>query len=161
MAVDAQTQSDKKCLQLKVPTSNSSEDSGIGKRKRNIVPTDSNGICSPVVVTRVSVPVPVVPHHNSALMSQGYSTLDSVSEQRIPVWIDPDNDDAVMMDCEELESNSNTRVVNPSEGVFGTEEESGESDTQNDDIESLSDHNQDGKLVYCHKFKTECLKFSL
>ncbi len=128
MAVDVQ--SDKKCLQLKIPTSNSSEDSGIGKRKRNIVPTDTNG-----GIANVSVPVPVAAHSSS-----GQSTLKSVNEQPMHWQLDHDSD-ALMMDCEDMESS--TKVV---QGIHATEEESGgESDTQNDEIESLSDHNQDGK----------------
>ncbi|CAL8118362.1 unnamed protein product [Orchesella dallaii] len=128
MAVDVLN--DKKCLQLKVPTSNSSEDSGIGKRKRNIniINEKMELGAKGTIVGSVSVPVPV-------------SNFDG---QSVQPWQLEDTD-AVMMDCEDLESSSITKVTASASGhsVLVTEEESGESDTQNGDIESLSDQNQD------------------
>ncbi|ODM88985.1 hypothetical protein Ocin01_17698 [Orchesella cincta] len=128
MAVDVMN--DKKCLQQKVPTSNSSEDSGIGKRKRNInIINEMLDLSSKSTSGgSVSVPVPV-------------SNFDG---QSAPQW-QLDDTDAVMMDCDDLESSSITKVAANLSGqaVLVTEEESGESDTQNGDIESLSDQNQD------------------
>jgi len=127
MAVDVLN--DKKCLQLKVPTSNSSEDSGIGKRKRNIIINEIMDVGSKTVGS-VNVPVPVSNFEAQAISRQ---------------W-QLEDADGVMMDCDDLESNSMTKLAADlsGQGVLVTEEESGESDTQNGDIESLSDQNQDG-----------------
>lgn len=151
MAVDVQ--SDKKCRQLKVPTSNSSEDSGIGKRKRNIVVADGNtatssgqsGATGDVMFSKGPPVSAVASTSGTQRHSPHFMQFPNHHTSEDHWQLEPDSD-AVMMDCDDVESSS-VRVdggLNNSQGILVTEEESGESDTQNDDVESLSDHNQDG-----------------